>query len=402
MNTLLSQKSRFAFTSARGISTAATLVFAFWYSSLLGVERRGLLTFILTTVILTTVLVLSGFGLSYRNRPVTEGRMNLIPEFLLGAVGLSFCGAALSTFATFIYSEQKTSIPAVLIVLTFCYAIVGGLDFALHQCLLGNRLFKHAAFIDLFTVALQIIVFVLLYFSNQVSIAVSVISSLIISYMASVTSMFSTLLLFGENRFLPNPRLSFKLIRDSRRFQLLALSTNIADRLDRFLIGWLLPISELGKYAVSTSLLTYARFIPDSFSRLIIGGQDILSKFFGRKQNRPLVFLFFIGAAFIATYISQIGVEKILGKVWVLPFKILICFTLQEILRGSYQIITSKIMISGDLEFLNRLALCLVIFTPTLAMVFCLSFGLIGIPLSMCFVYGGLIIWARFRIRLTN
>jgi O-antigen/teichoic acid export membrane protein len=400
MNTPLSPKSRFAFTSARGVSTTATLLFAFWYSALLGVERRGLLTFILTTVILTTVVVMSGFGLSYRNRPSVEGRSNLIPEFLLGSVGLSICSAALSTIATLIYSQQKTNIPNTLLILTFCYAIVGGLDFALHQCLLGNRLFKHAAFIDIFTVAIQIIVFVLLYFSNQVSIAVSVISSLIISYMASVASMFSTLLLFGENRFMPNPRLSFELIRDSRSFQLFALSTNIADRLDRFLIGWLLPISELGRYAVSTSLLTYARFIPDSFSKLIIGGQDILSRFFGRKRALPIALMFFISVAFISAYISQIGIKKILGEIWVLPFEILLCFIVQEILRGCYQITTSKIMISGDLKFLNRLALFLVIASPTLAIVFCLSFGLLGVPLSMCVVYGGLLIWARSRIKV--
>ena len=398
MTTLLSKKGKFAFTSVRGISTAITLIFAFWYSSLLGVERRGLLTFILITVMLTTVLVMSGFGLSYRNRPLVEGRMNLIPEFLLASFALSICGAGLSTFATYIYSRQKTDIPSVLLALTFCYAISGGLDFALHQCLLGNRLFKHAAFIDLLTVAIQIVVFVLLYFSNQVSIAVSIISSLVISYMASVSSMIATLLLFGGERFLPNPRSSFHLIKDSQSFQVLALSTNLADRLDRFLIGWLLPISDLGRYAVSTSLLTYARFIPASFSRLIIGGQEIFSKLFATKPNRYVFLSFLSLVALFATYISQFGVEKILGKVWVLPFNILLCFTVQEVLRGIYQINTSRMMISGDLKLLNKIALSLVIASPTLAIVFCITFGLIGIPLSMCLIYSSLIIWARFKV----
>lgn len=398
MNIPLSQKGKFAFTSARGLSTAATLLFAFWYSALLGVERRGLLTFILTSVILSTTIFMSGFGLSYRNRPFVEGRTNLIPEFLFGSVLLSIGSAVLSTLATLIYSHEKTNIPDVLLVLTFFYAIMGGLDFTLHQCLLGNRLFKLAAFIDILTVSIQIFVFVLFYFSNQVSIAVSVISALIISYMASVTSMLSSLLLFGENRFIPNLRISFELIRDSRGFQLLALSSNVADRLDRFLIGWLLPISELGRYAVSTSLLTYARFLPDSFSRLIIGGQDVLSRFIGGK--RPRAFLFFTATAFVSAYISQIAVEKILGEVWVLPFEILFCFIVQEILRGWYQITTSKILISGDLKFLNGLALALLITSPTLAIVFCLSFGLIGIPISMCCVYGGLLVWSRLRNRV--
>jgi hypothetical protein len=151
---------------------------------------------------------------------------------------------------------------------------------------------------------------------------------------------------------------------------------------------------------VSTSLLTYARFIPDSFSRLIIGGQEIFSKVFQTKLNRYIFLSFFIFVALFATYISQLGVEKILGKVWVLPFNILLCFTVQEVLRGLYQITTSRIMISGDLKFLNKIALSLVIASPTLAIVFCLTFGLIGIPLSMCLIYGSLIIWARFKVKV--
>ena len=44
----------------------------------------------------------------------------------------------------------------------------------------------------------------------------------------------------------------------------------MADRLDRFLIGLMLPLTFLAKYALITSLISFTRFFPEAYNRLTL------------------------------------------------------------------------------------------------------------------------------------
>ena len=76
--------------------------------------------------------------------------------------------------------------------------------------------------------------------------------------------------------FLNSLQLDFKLISGgmtrilvlSQNQHLFGIANGLADRIDRFLIGLILPISFLAKYALLSSIISFARFLPDAAVKL--------------------------------------------------------------------------------------------------------------------------------------
>jgi len=394
MPRLISRKIKNSFVLARGISSLLAILFSLYYSKSLGVEKRSLVTLILVVVVIVMVALTSGVGLAFRKYTVSEPELISLSAFLYANLILALLVAGFSGVILFTYSETLVSIPSTLLFLAAIYAFLGALDFNFHQGLIAYGMFKIASILDLTTIAIQISIFFLLSLSNQVSIAVSLFTSLIISYLTSVVSAMLILLVHTNASITPSWVGICLLFKKSKPFHIIGIAGGFADRIDRLIIAWFLPLGILGKFAVGTSLLTYLRFLPEAISRLIVSGQGNFqfSKF--RFIGKSWIARFFISifVCLVLAALSQWLIQLILGKQWLISFIVVFGFSIQELIRGYFQIRISALVAASKENLVKRLSLLLIVFSTILSFFGVKMVGLIGVPIGIAITYGILII----------
>lgn len=374
------------YLSARGLAAGLAMVFALFYSTNLGVERRSLVAFIMATAMVVAVILTSGVSLTFRRSvPTAENKITL-NSYLYLTTFLSVLVAGFTLIFVLIYSKTKTEIPKTLLLITVIYAFFACLDFCYHQALIAFNLFKLAAILDVLTISIQISIYLMLFLVNQVSIAVSLFTALIISYISSTTA--ALLLLIGIKD--SSIRFDFQEIRflvsSSKNYHLFGIANGFADRIDRIIIAWFLPLGILGKYAVGTSLISFLRFLPEAASRLIVGGNSIPT--FGAINRTFLRRLFAVsGLALVGSALSQIFVNLFFGDAWKLPFFVLLLFAAQEIARGYYQLMISKMISDGFERQVRNLSLVLIFSSFVLPIIGSKIMGIYGVPLGIGISY---------------
>ncbi|HUW88491.1 MAG TPA: oligosaccharide flippase family protein [Candidatus Paceibacterota bacterium] len=374
------------YLSARGLAAGLAMVFALVYSTNLGVERRSLVAFIMATTMVVSVILTSGVSLAFRRSvPTAENKLTL-NSYLYLTTFLSILASGLTLIFVLIYSKTKTEIPKTLLLITVIYAFFACLDFCYHQALIAFNLFKLAAILDVLTISIQILIYSMLFLVNQVSIAVSLFTALIISYITSTTAALLLLISIKDSSI----KLDFQAIRflinSSKNYHLFGIANGFADRIDRIIIAWFLPLGILGKYAVGTSLISFLRFLPEAASRLIVGGNSIPT--FGAINRTFLRRLFAVsGLALIGSALSQIFVNLFFGDAWKLPSLVLLLFAAQEIARGYYQIVISKLISDGSERQVRNLSLALIFSSFILPIIGSKIMGIYGVPLGIGISY---------------
>lgn len=397
---LISRKIKNGFLLTRGISSLLALVFSLYYSKLLGIEKRSLVTLMLVVIVIVMVALTSGIGLTFRKYTVSNPELISLSAFLYTNLILAFLVSGFSIGILLVYSASNVSIPTTLLYLAAIYAFLGALDFNFHQGLIAYGLFKIASILDLLTIVIQISVFFLFSLSNQVSIAASLFTSLIISYITSVVSSALILLVHTNASITPSGKEIRLLIKKSTPFHIVGIAGGFADRIDRIIIAWFLPLGVLGKYAVGTSLLTYLRFLPEAFSRLIVSGQSSFSlstyKLIGKSWFARLLVGVFISSIFAA--LSQILIVLVLGKEWLVPFIVLLGFSTQELIRGYFQIRISALVAEGKENVVAKLSFLLIAFSTIFSLIGVKLAGLMGVPIGIAVTYLILIIFSYKKL----
>lgn len=374
------------YLGARGFAAGLAMVFALFYSSNLGVERRSLVAFIMATAIVVAVIFTSGVSLTFRRSiPASDNKITLNSYIYLTTL-LSILVSAMTLISVFIYSKTKTEIPKTLLMMTVIYAFFAALDFCFHQALIAFDLFKLASILDVLTIGMQISIYFILFFVNQVSIAVSLFTAFIISYITSTTTTLLLLIGLKDCSVKFNLKEIRFLIIQSKNYHLFGIANGFADRIDRIVIAWFLPLDFLGKYAVGTSLISFLRFLPEAMSRLIVSRQPIpilraLSK---SLMNRIAMITSLI---LIGSLLSQLFVKIFFGEAWKLPFLVFFFFASQEIARGYYQINLSKLVSGGDEKKVRNLSLALIIAAFFFSVVGSKIIGIYGVPLGIATSY---------------
>jgi O-antigen/teichoic acid export membrane protein len=288
-----------------------------------------------------------------------------------------------------IFSTSRVPIPTTLLFLAAIYAFLGTLDFNLHQGLIAFGMFKIAAILDLLTVTIQISIYFLFSLSNQISIASSLFTSLIISYVTSVVATVIALLVHTNASIVPKWKDIRLLFKSSIPFHVVGIANGFADRIDRIAIAWFLPLATLGKFAVGTSILSYLRFIPEAFSRLIVGGQSKFqvnaSRFVGKSWLNRLFIGTFLSISL--AIVSQALIWLVLGKQWLIPFVVVLGFSVQELIRGYFQLRMSELVSAGKENIVARLSVHLIVISAVLSILGVRLAGLIGVPIGIAVAY---------------
>ncbi len=374
------------FLSTRGLTSGLALVLALYYTKLLGVEKRSILVFIMVSALILTVLSTSGISLTFRNRPANSITSKNLLAYLSTITIAGFGVAILSSALLFLYSGSKSPIPASIYIIGFIYSFLACVNLGFQDALLAKGNLKLATFLDLVTILIQGLSLIFFVFLDQTSLFMSVIISFVVSYLLIV---FATLSVFIQTEKIDFEGLNIEieeLIRSSSQNQLFGIANGMADRLDRFLIGLMLPLVYLAKYALVTSIISFTRFFPEAYSRLILLK---LHQQESRKKSKLGIFAYIlIGiSVVVVVFTTQEFIRILFGKQWLLPMNVALFFAAQEILRGAYQSRAVKLVAAGKHKDVSRISLFLII-GATLFMLFGIQvIGVVGAPVSMVAIY---------------
>ena len=374
------------FLSTRGFTSGLALVLALYYTKLLGVEKRSILVFIMVTALILTVIFTSGVSLTFRNRPSGSiNSKNLIAYLTTITLG-GLSVAILSTVLLSFFSQSKSEIPPPIYIIGFVYSFLACVNLGFQDALVAKGNLKLATFLDFLTILIQGLSLIFFIYLDQTSLFMSVIISFVISYLLVV---FATISVFIQTEKLEFVGLSGEiksLINSSKSDQLFGIANGMADRLDRFLIGLMLPLTFLAKYALITSLISFTRFFPEAYNRILLLKHH--QKSTKQKPSLGVAAYALIGiTVVIFVFISQGFIQIVFGQKWLLPLNIALVFALQELLRGWYQSNATKLVALGDSKAVSQMSLFLIVGALGLMLIGIKVLGLIGAPLSMVILY---------------
>ena len=188
------------------------------------------------------------------------------------------------------------------------------------------------------------------------------------------------------------------ILSQSQNQHLFGIANSLVDRVDRFLIGLLLPISFLAKYSLLTSIIAFSRFLPDAVVKLNLSRhhQGKIQKNIN-LSTRSISMVVFAGALF--TLAAQLFLNLVFGQEWLLPYSVGFIFTAQEILRGAYQTMAIKLIAVGGKKAMTGISILLIILSVTLITISIFLIGIWGAPTAMVFVYLTLIISINIKLK---
>ncbi len=343
------------FVTLRGFSMLAALTFALIYSKQLGVERRGLLTFVMMTNLVFSILLISGISLHLRNITRKEESREALGTYVSVVLVFSFMTPLLNLAVLNIYQEiTGTNIPNNLLYVCVLYCFFSTLSYGMHDALLLIKSIKIASVMDIGVVLLQIAGYLTLVYSGETSYFVSVLISISISYLVMVSS---TLLLII---YIYNPKISLswtslkRLLIDSSTPTLVNMTNQLLERLDKVFIGLQTSAADLGRFSTSQSLLGISRFIFDALAKLTIARDR---NFLAWKRSKLFMSTVVGLLTFFVSVIASQFINVFLGPEWKLPFLMILSLGFIEILRGIYSLVIMNSLRSDNYLKLKKVTL---------------------------------------------
>ena len=342
------------FVTLRGVSVLAALTFALIYSKQLGVERRGLLTFVMMTNLVFSILLISGISLHFRNITRIEVDREALGTYISVVFLFSVTTPIINLIVLEIYQAIfNTSIPSNLVYVCILYCFFSTLSYGMHDALLLIKSIKIASVMDIGVVLLQIASYLTLIYSGETSYFVSVLISISISYLVMVSA---TLLLLI---YVYNPPISLSLntlkglLRVSSTPTLVSVITQLLERVDKVFIGLQASSPELGRFSTAQSILGLSRFIPDAFAKLTIArNRNFLV--WSKSTSVGLVTILCLGA--IGAGIADRFMHFFLGPEWKLPLLMLFSIGVVEIFRGLHSLVVMNAVRANQYQKLKRVS----------------------------------------------
>ena len=380
---------------ARGITTTLSLLFAFLYSKDLGVVNRSYVAVVMTFSILIIVIMTSGTTLTLRNLSKMARNEKNVSSFISLIIIETFSGLILFYLTLIGFSIYKGNLPQPLIYVSLLYFVLSALHLIFNEILFAFDQFKTAGKFDILTILLQISFYFIGEALTDLSIAVRLLLSFAGSYFIIITLCLFTLRSeFAKKIEFGNPKLFLTMSKGNHS---IGTVLGLVDRFDRLIIAWFLPVVLLGKYTVMSSFISFFRFIPDSFSKILVNSK---SEFWRHYLRNPLILL--VGLTGIISgmiFTSQYLIEHMLGSDWLLPWGVSLVFALQELARGAFQMLGNYKVSLGASSQTHRASLILFFSAGPLAIVFSKLQGIIGVPIGFLISYAGVLIYMKRKNR---
>ena len=371
---LLSGDRYFLVTSA--LSLLLALGFALIYSIQLGVERRGLLTFIMSTNLVFSILLISGLSLHIRNISRIDFEIEKLGNYLSLIFAFSLITPFLNLATLRVWeSIYQTAIPNNLVLVSMIYCLFSTLSFGFHDALLLIKSIKIAAFLDISTIILQILSYVVLVYTGETSYFVAVLISLSVSYLVMTFSVFILLVYTFDPPLKFSLATSFGLIKEGRATYIISITSGIIERIDKVFLGLQTSAGELGRYSTNQSVLALSKFLPDTISKLsLVRNRNYLQI---KSYSTRLIALLLFGVV-TALWLTYQIVERVLGAEWTLPILVFLSLALIELLRGLYAVITTNALGQNQERKLNKVSYYQLFIAIIVQPIFISFFGVVG------------------------
>jgi hypothetical protein len=374
------------FVSTRGVTSGLALVLALYYTKLLGVEKRSILVFIMVSALILTVILTSGISLTLRNRPTGSIKSSDLVSFLFIITVSGVIVGALNTLLLSYYAAIRSDLTSAIFIICFIYSFFACVNLGFQDALVARGNLKLAAFFDLVTILVQGLSLLFFVYLDQTSLFMSVMISFVFSYLLISFATLSVLIQTESMNFRGVITNSTQLIKTSSNNQLFGIANGLADRIDRFLIGLIMPLALLSKYALITSIISYTRFFPETYNRILLLRHHSTDP--GQKRTFSMTTLMLAVSGVVVFVLSaQFFIEFVFGIKWVLPLEVAVLFAIQEIFRGYYQSNAIKLVALGGSRFISHISFFLILSAVLLMILLINQFGLIGAPASMILIY---------------
>ena len=384
------------FVSLRALSVVTALAFALIYSKQMGVERRGLLTFVMTTNLVFSILLISGISLHLRNlvrrvdvELVLGGYLTAVMFFSLFTPALNFL--VLKSYES-IFGSQ---IPNNLFYVSALYCFFSTLSYGMHDALLLIKSLKIASVMDLGVVFIQIAGYLTLIYVGETSYFVSVLIAISISYLVMVSAIFVLLVYAFNPKLNLSMRFLKKLFFDSSTPTLVNLANQLLERVDKVFLGLQIGTGDLGRFSTSQSVVGVLRFLPDALSKLSIARDKNYLRW-KLSSFRTILASLFLAVAMAE--LASLFTRYLLGQEWVLPALMLLSIAFLEVTRGFHSLVVMNAIRAEAYRGLKRITLSQIVcglFIQPFAIHF---YGLWGSILTSLFIFIGGIYAMRVHI----
>jgi hypothetical protein len=322
------------FLAMRTASLLTGLGFSVVYSRSLGPENRS----ILSLIFISSLAFITASALPVQIYIRNKERKSEIPFLIKSYVRTAFLMSTISTllvlFALFAFAEIISPLPTTIYIVTSMYSFLSSLTLLLLDPILALRKYRLLGLLDLCPVVIQILVFYLFRHFSQLSTFVCVMLAFITSYFLLFCFLFAyyrrLICLCSDLEYRSKLRIYY------RTFWRYSVISAFADRFDKICVAFLLPLENMSKYVVASSILSVFRVLSDEIIRLVT------SKHLSWKLNKTrsyskswwimsFSFLSISVASFMVLYDPLIQI--LLGKVWLLPLSTVAALSIQEFAR---------------------------------------------------------------------
>jgi O-antigen/teichoic acid export membrane protein len=380
------------------VSTGLALALALSYTKILGVEKRSVLTFVMVSAIILAFIFTSGISLALRNKPSIKIKDEEYFGFLAIVFITGLLTAIINCSLLLLYSNIKTYIPGPIYLVCFLYSFFACVALGYQDALIAMGNLKFATMLDLITVVIQAFTMWFFIKVGLTSLIISIFLAFILSYMLVALSV--VIVVFNSFHFSLESLASGmrSILSQSRAQHLFGIANGLVDRVDRFLVGLLLPFGFIAKYALLSSIISVARFFPDAFIKLsLLRHHDGEAKKESSINPLTVFMILFIGLSLV--FAAQFFIGTVFGKIWLLPISVGFLFLSQEILRGVYQIKAIRLIAVGGKSDMSRISVQLIVLSTLFISLGALGFGIWGVPAAMVLTYIVLILQIDTRLK---
>ena len=372
-----------AYLGSRWSALFLSFCFSILYSRLMGLESRSVLTFILTIVSLLVLGITSNLGLRLRQKISMQGdKKLLVSKYLSDLVHITLLLLIVFFPIMLSYSFLVTPINLKILILATLLLITSNLAYGFSEMLVALDKIKTVGLFGISEILLQLIVFYLAYNLIGTSLIISVFFGFSISYLISSTTtlMISRqyLDLAGIFRNVKNKiRIPDLLDRESLA---VSLPFIFMDRLDKILIGFLLPLPDLSKYSIVLVFFSALRSIPEAIARIRFSRHSFTYKNKNTTLPWGLIVIAFVIVGIYPAY--SFLISNLLGANWLVTFNTFLVVGVFEVARGFFLLQINFDFASAKNSNTFRNILLLISLSILFTSVTISTLGLVAVPAS--------------------
>ena len=394
------------YVGAKGSALILSFGFSIIYSRLLGLENRSILTFIFTVSSLFILGFVSSLGLTFRKSISKSDNHTLeVQQYLRYLLLLTLILTGIYATILVIYSYFVTPINLKIFGLSLALFYTSSIIHGFNELLIGLDRLRTIGLLENIEVVMQVVLFFIFYKGFALSIFISVISSILFTYILSIAIIWR-LTLSRLKLYLPHLlRRSPKYIGGLKIFDSSSLTTTVPlvllDRLDKVLIAIVLPLASLSQYSVLLVFFSLGRSIPESVSKTFFSKYRTNFHQGPSKMKPNLIILFILLLAAYPGYITS--TKFLLGTEWVLPLNVFLVTIAFELMRATY-LFRINLHFAEDLASSFKLihVWWFIVFSCLAILILTDFMGLIGAPLGMLGTYGSMLAYSEIMVKRSD